>query len=215
MPTLNTTLSPVTVQRFSALQGELVGLIEQDYMGLTPKLEQIIRAFELTQIELAVYRDRGYAQGRGVGQPEADRCALACAFLAKAVLDLKTTRALIDCLQADSKLRRLYGFDLRFALPSESILSRAVDEFASGELIPALTCTTDSRTPWAINSSATSAGTLRHTGTRVDCEEGQSRSAPAQVKRQTWALQKRRSTPHPRSKPTAAPAHPDAGANAL
>jgi hypothetical protein len=89
---MNTTLSPVTVQRFSALQGELIGLVEQDYAGLTPKLEQIIRAFEFTQIELAVYRDRGYAQRRGVGQPEADRCALACAFLAKAVLCLLTTR---------------------------------------------------------------------------------------------------------------------------
>ena len=131
---MNTTLSPVTVQRFAALQGELIGLVEQDYTGLTPKLEQIIRAFEFTQIELAVYRDRGYAQGRGVGKPEADRCALACAFLAKAVLDLKTTRALIDRLQADSKLLRLCGFDLRFALPSESTFSRAFEEFASGEL---------------------------------------------------------------------------------
>jgi hypothetical protein len=92
------------------LQGELVVLIEQDYMGLTPKLEQIIRAFEFTQIELAVYRDRGYAQSRGVGQPEADRCALACAFLATAVLDLKTTTALIERLQADGKLCRLCGF---------------------------------------------------------------------------------------------------------
>jgi hypothetical protein len=132
---MHTTLSAVTVQRFSALQGELVAPIEQDYAGLTPKLEQIIRAFEFTQIELAVYRDRGYAQGRGVGQPEADRCALACAFLAKAVLDLKTTRALIDRLQADSKLRRLCGFDLGFALPSESTFSRAFDEFASSELM--------------------------------------------------------------------------------
>jgi hypothetical protein len=117
------------------LQGELIGLLEQDYTGLTPKLEQIIRAFEFTQIELAVYRDRGYAQGRGVGQPEADRCALACAFLAKAVLDLKTTRALIDRLQADGKLRRLCGFDLRYALPSEATFSRAFDEFAGSELI--------------------------------------------------------------------------------
>ncbi len=132
---MHTTLSPVTVQRFSALQGELIGLVEQDYAGLTPKLEQIIRAFEFTQIELAVYRDRGYAQGRGVGQPESDRCALACAFLAKAVLDLKTTRALIDRLQADSKLRRLCGFDLRFALPSEATFSRAFEEFATSELI--------------------------------------------------------------------------------
>ena len=132
---MNTTLSAVTVQRFSALQGELIGLVELDYKGLTPKLEQIIRAFEFTQIELAVYRDRGYGQGRGVGQPESDRCVLACAFLAKAVLDLKTTRALIDRLQADSKLRRLCGFDLRFALPSESTFSRTFEEFASGELI--------------------------------------------------------------------------------
>lgn len=57
---MNTTLSPVTVQRFCALQGDLIGLVEQDYAGLTPKLEQIIRAFEFTQIELAVYRERGY-----------------------------------------------------------------------------------------------------------------------------------------------------------
>ena len=132
---MNTILSQVTVQRFSALQGELIGLLERDYIGLTPKLEQIIRAFEFTQIELTAGRDRGYAQGRGAGQPEADRCALACAFLAKAVLDLKTTRALIDRLQADSKLRRLCGFDLRFALPSEATFSRAFEEFAATELL--------------------------------------------------------------------------------
>ena len=106
--------------RFFALQGELIGLVEQDYTGLTPKLEQMIRTFELTQIELALYRERGYAQGRGVGQPEADRCALACAFLAKAVLGLLATRALMERPQADSKLGRLCGFDLRFALPSEA-----------------------------------------------------------------------------------------------
>jgi hypothetical protein len=132
---MNTTLSPVTVQRFSALQNELIGLVEQDYMGLTPKLEQVIRAFEFTQIELAVYRDRGYAQRRGAGQPEADRCVLACAFLAKAVLNLNTTRALMDRLQADSKLRRLCGFDLRFALPSEATFSRAFAEFSSSQLM--------------------------------------------------------------------------------
>ena len=132
---MNTTLSPVTVQGYLALQGERIALVEQDYTGLTPKLEQIIRAFEFTQIELAVYRERGYAQGRGVGQPEADRCALACAFLAKAVLGLLTTRALMERLQADSKLRRLCGFDLRFALPSEATFSRVFAEFSASELM--------------------------------------------------------------------------------
>lgn len=53
---MNTTLSPVTVQRFIVLQDELIGLVELDDMGLTPKLEPIIRAFEFTQIEWAVYR---------------------------------------------------------------------------------------------------------------------------------------------------------------
>ena len=84
---MNTTLSPVTAQRFFALQGELVGLLEQDYGGLSPKLEQLIRAFEFTQIELAARLERGYAQARSAGQPESDRCALACAFLATAGLD--------------------------------------------------------------------------------------------------------------------------------
>ena len=113
-----------------ARQMELIELVEQDFGGLSPKLEQIIRAFEYTQIELAVYRERGYGQARGVGQPEVDRCALACAFVAKAVLGLLTTRALIDRLGADTKLRRLCGFDLRVALPSEATFSRAFGEFA-------------------------------------------------------------------------------------
>mgnify|MGYP003602185287 FL=1 len=132
---MNTTLSPVTGQRLFARQMELIELVEQDFGGLSPKLEQIIRAFEYTQIELAVYRERGYGQARGVGQPEVDRCALACAFVAKAVLGLLTTRALIDRLGADTKLRRLCGFDLRVALPSEATFSRAFGEFARGELM--------------------------------------------------------------------------------
>lgn len=132
---MNTILSPVTGQRLFARQMELIELVEQDFGGLSPKLEQIIRAFEYTQIELAVYRERGYGQARGVGQPEVDRCALACAFVAKAVLGLLTTRALIDRLGADTKLRRLCGFDLRVALPSEATFSRAFGEFARGELM--------------------------------------------------------------------------------
>lgn len=48
---------------------------------------------------------------------------------------MKTTQALIDLLQADSKLRHLCGFDLRFALSSEATFSRAFDEFPSSELM--------------------------------------------------------------------------------
>ena len=132
---MNTTFSSMTVQRFLVNQGELIELVEEEIGGLTPKVEQIVRAFDFSQIERAVYVARGYGNGRGAGQPEKDRCALACAFLAKAVLDLKTTRALLDRLEADRKLRRLCGFDLRVALPSEVTFSRAYDEFARGNLL--------------------------------------------------------------------------------
>lgn len=46
------------------------------------------------------------------------------------------TRALIDRLQAHSKLRRLCGFDRRRALPSESTFSRTFDEFAASNPMP-------------------------------------------------------------------------------
>jgi hypothetical protein len=81
-----------------------------------------------------VYQDRSYSQRRGVGQPEADRCALACAFLAKTLLNLITTKALIERLQSDPKLRRLCGFDLRKSLPSEATFSRAFAQFAANQL---------------------------------------------------------------------------------
>lgn len=64
---MSSTLSPVTVQIFSTPQGELICLVGRNYTGLTPNLKQIIRAFEFTQNELAVCRQRGYAQGRGAG----------------------------------------------------------------------------------------------------------------------------------------------------
>jgi hypothetical protein len=43
--------------------------IEQDYTGLPPKLEQIIRALEFTQIELPVYCDRAMHKALVSGNP--------------------------------------------------------------------------------------------------------------------------------------------------
>jgi hypothetical protein len=91
---MNPTLSPVSVQKFYALQGELFGLVERDYTGLPPQARTNHPSLRVHGNRVGGLPCRGFAQGRGVGQPEADRCALACAFLAKTVLDLKTTRAL-------------------------------------------------------------------------------------------------------------------------
>lgn len=71
---------------------------------------------------------------RGAGRPEEPRAALARAFIAKAVFNLPTTRALIDWLNADARLRRLCGFERVRDVPGEWTFSRAFAEFAKSAL---------------------------------------------------------------------------------
>jgi hypothetical protein len=67
-------------------------------------------------------------------RPVAERAALARAFVAKAVLNLPTTRMLIERVEADKTLRRLCGWSRPSEVPSESTFSRAFAEFAESEL---------------------------------------------------------------------------------
>jgi hypothetical protein len=71
---------------------------------------------------------------RGAGRPPEDRRGLARAFVAKAVLGIPTTSALIDRLGADKSLRRVCGWERRAQVPSEATFSRAFTEFAQGDL---------------------------------------------------------------------------------
>ena len=64
----------------------------------------------------------------GPGRPEFDRAALARAFVGKAVLNLPSTKALIDRLKVDAVFRRVCGFDGK--LPCEATFSNAFSEFA-------------------------------------------------------------------------------------
>jgi len=97
--------------------------------ALTPKLEQLIRILELARVEEHVASSWGAA-----GRPPRDRMALARAFVAKAVLDLPTTAALIDRLGNDTSLKRLCGFTLSKKLPDAATFSRAFEEFATSAL---------------------------------------------------------------------------------
>ena len=71
---------------------------------------------------------------RGPGRPPEDRRALARAFVAKAVLGVPTTSALIERLDVDKSLRRILGWERRSQVPSEATFSRAFAEFARGAL---------------------------------------------------------------------------------
>ena len=68
------------------------------------------------------------------GRPQQDRAALARAFIAKAVFQIDTTRALLERLVNDRALRRLCGWESIRAIPSEATFSRAFAGFAESAL---------------------------------------------------------------------------------
>ncbi|WP_419594514.1 hypothetical protein [Thiolapillus sp.] len=59
-----------------------------------------------------------------------NRCAIARAFVAKAVYNMPTTEILMDRLKSDS---RLCGWEKVTAIPSQSTFSRAFAEFADSQ----------------------------------------------------------------------------------
>ena len=91
---------------------------------------RVIATLEVVRIEEMV---KGH-YGKEVGRPAEDRQAIARAFVAKAVLNISTTRQLIDRLKVDKALRRICGFERAKDIPSESTFSRSFDEFAQGEI---------------------------------------------------------------------------------
>lgn len=124
------TATPVKfMQRWRAVQHELIPEIRDDVGVLTPKLEKVIHTLEWVRIEEFVK-----ASWCGEGRPPHERSWLANAFVAKAVLGLTTTSGLIERLTIDRALRRICGFPLFRKLPSESTFSRAFDELAKEKL---------------------------------------------------------------------------------
>ncbi len=112
-----------------AFQQELFPRLESELGPMGERYELFVAVLELVRVE-ALLR---YFRGR-VGRPEEDRAALARAFIAKAVFDVPTTRALIERLEVDGRLRRLCGWSGAGRLPSEATFSRAFSEFAENGL---------------------------------------------------------------------------------
>ena len=125
---MNTTQRAGLLQRWSVIQEELIPELGQEVEGLTPKLMKLIHTLEWVRIEEFV------PVWHGIGRPPKDRSALANGFVAKAVLGLTTTVALIDRLTMDRALRRICGFPRWKCLPDEATFSRAFAEFAQSRL---------------------------------------------------------------------------------
>src|SRR5260370_12646389 len=111
------------------LQQELFPHLEAAVGRLSSQLELLTSVVSLVPLArlLSAHRAR-------TGRPAKDRAALATAFIAKAILNLSTTRDLLDRLRVDQALRQFRGRRSPHALPHESKFSRAVAEFPATHL---------------------------------------------------------------------------------
>jgi hypothetical protein len=110
-------------------QPELFPWLEEAIDPVTAKLERLIIILNTLGLEAFVAPPPG-----GRGRSPEDRPQIARAFVAKAVLAIPTTAALIERLEVDRTLRRICCWERRSDLPSESTFSRAFAAFAAENL---------------------------------------------------------------------------------
>lgn len=114
---------------WNRFQASLFPWLQEELGELTGKQQQLIEVLEIAQIETHL----PYV-GQVPGRPPEDRCAIARAFVAKAVYNLPTTEMLLDQLKSDITLRRLCGWEKKQDIPSRATFSRAFAEFAESQL---------------------------------------------------------------------------------
>jgi hypothetical protein len=105
-------------------------MLTEELESLTEKDKQFVEVMGLVPLGsfLEPYR------WRGIGCPPKKRAWLVHAFIAKAVYEFPTTRALLEALKARPVLRRLCGWESASDIPHESTFSRAFAAFARDEL---------------------------------------------------------------------------------
>ena len=101
-------------------QGELFSEIQAAVGPLLKIHQRFVTVLEMVCLENFIRRIP-----RRDGRPLSDRVNLARDFLAKAMWDIPTTRALIECLKVDRQLRNLCGWVLISEISSKSTFSRA------------------------------------------------------------------------------------------
>jgi transposase len=106
------------------IKDKLLPLLPHEDNGKTsPEIERLAQILEIVRVEESV----PLPKSGGKGRPQADRRAMARAFVAKAALNLPETKTLIQLLSQSSSLRQVCGL---YAVPSKATFSRAFTDFA-------------------------------------------------------------------------------------
>lgn len=116
---------------------QIAHVLQQEmFPALRQELGPLNEASQLVASILALTPVGGFVQQlrSGTGRRPKDRAAIASALIAKAVLNLATTRDLIERLRVDESLRRLCGWRQASEVPHESKFSRVFEQFATSEL---------------------------------------------------------------------------------
>ncbi len=122
-------LRRILSQYWFGLQERLFPALEEAIGPLAERYQSLVTVLEFVRVERFLPHFTGLP-----GRPREDRAALARAFIAKAVFDITTTRALIERLAIDRTLRRLCGWNEAREIPSEATFSRAFAAFAHSAL---------------------------------------------------------------------------------
>jgi hypothetical protein len=123
-----TTLRQQLLHFAHVLQSSLFPVLEEEIGPLGSKAALLVKVLAMAPL------GPWLGPRKRLGRPRQHRCALAAAFIAKAVFNLTTTRNLMEELRNNSQVRRLCGWNQCSRLPHESTFSRAFAEFAATEL---------------------------------------------------------------------------------
>ena len=115
---MNSLLQFLTRSFGPILQNQLFPALREELGPMSDRHEQFVCAVAMLQLDGCV------AVRHGRGRPGHDRASLARAFLAKAVFNVSTTRAILDRLHSDAVLRRLCGWETVAQIPDETVFSR-------------------------------------------------------------------------------------------
>lgn len=107
------------------IQSSLFPMLENDLGKLEAEHKKLAAILEMIRIEEFIPCTKFY-----MGRPRKYRVQIARAFVAKVVFKLPYTRQIISRLNSDKQLKLICGWDAFNKIPSESMFSRAFQEFS-------------------------------------------------------------------------------------